>query len=196
MPNSNMKQLVIGLPSAGKTTFLAALWHVVDTEEVKDSLKLECLHTDHSYLNKIRDLWSNAFPLERTKIGDEQLVSMLLKEPNSDSSTEVLFPDLSGESFRLQWTDRRMSLDYASLARSAIGGLLLVHPEKVREEILISHTQNIIESMRGEEAKAACEVDVPPDVPPKDDIQMSEETPWDAKNAPTQVQLVDLLTRF
>src|SRR5713101_5555724 len=136
------KQFVIGLPLAGKTTVLAALWHVVNSGEVDGSLDLEILHGDQEYLNEIRDLWADANILERTKIGHERFVSMRLKKPDRNHSTEIIFPDLSGESFELQWTQRWMKSEHVELTREAIGGLLLVHAEQKYRETLMSDTRN------------------------------------------------------
>jgi stage III sporulation protein SpoIIIAA len=57
--SSASNQLIIGLPETGKTTFLAALWHVVTSEEVNESLRLERLHGDSKYLNEISAKWAS-----------------------------------------------------------------------------------------------------------------------------------------
>ena len=38
------RQLVVGLPGSGKTTFLAALWYLVVWGEVATALRLDRLH--------------------------------------------------------------------------------------------------------------------------------------------------------
>ena len=37
-------QLVVGLPGSGKTTFLAALWHALESAEVSLALQLTEVH--------------------------------------------------------------------------------------------------------------------------------------------------------
>ena len=51
-----MKQFytIIGMPSSGKTTFLAALWHLITSGELDPSLTLERLEGDYYYLNLSR----------------------------------------------------------------------------------------------------------------------------------------------
>lgn len=39
----NANHTIIGMPNSGKTTFLAALWHLVTSGEVKSSLALDHL---------------------------------------------------------------------------------------------------------------------------------------------------------
>ena len=58
MENYNKKLLMVGLPETGKTTYLAALWDVVNNpEEVEGALKLACLPVNAQYLNMISEKW-------------------------------------------------------------------------------------------------------------------------------------------
>jgi len=210
MNQSISKQFIIGLPSAGKTTFLAALWHVVETREVRGSLVLDHLDGDHSYLNDIRDLWADSKKLPRNKIADEHIVSMHLLNPRTNNITEVFFPDLSGESFQLQWTDRRIEENHLMLIKEASGGLLFLQPEHVIPETLISETNNIVNRIKdasqndGDDAeskllvesiatdKLALNDNIKDELSDNNKEALLEEE-YDARNAPTQVQLVDLL---
>jgi hypothetical protein len=176
---SDCKQLLIGLPGTGKTTFLAALWYVVDSDEVLGSLQLETLHGDREHLNKIRSDWLSCRTIARTTIASEQLVSMKLTEPSGGRTTEVFFPDMSGESFRLQWKDRAWTKKYDQLVREAAGALLFVHPSTIVEPIRIDTANQLVAEL-AEEASS-------------NSLAQDELTSWDADRAPTQVQLVELL---
>jgi hypothetical protein len=196
--NEAIRVFLIGLPDAGKTTFLAALYHVVESGEVQSSLRLERRHGDYTHLNAIRNQWADANSLERTKIPDEQSVSMILRDQITDRVAETVLPDLSGESFELQWTDRQMPSQYARLLREAAGGLLLVHPARVKEETLISEVQNLINTMKNASAVASGEADHSPpngtgEPGQKDDCVPKEQPVWQAKDAPTALKLVELL---
>ncbi len=193
MNGARRSAFLIGLPEAGKTTFLAALFHVVESSEISSALKLERLHGDHKHLNDIRGLWADAKPLERTKIPDEQTVSMLVRHTQSGLVAEVVLPDLSGESFELQWTDRRMSADFAELVKQSVGGLLLIHPAKVREEVLISEVDGIVQQLtpsttaveQGQSGKESLSTDIAATTEPT--------VEWSPDNAPTAAKLVELL---
>ncbi len=180
---SVFKQLLIGLPKVGKTTFLAALWHVVDSEEVQGSLRLKTLHGEREHLNKIRNVWLSCRKIERTVMGSEQLVSMQLTNRDRNTLTEVFFPDMDGESFRLQWKDRVWSKEYDQLVREAGGILLFVHPKQIIEPIRIAVAAGIAAAIETEKSQTSSDQDELHDKP----------TPWDAERAPTQVQLVELL---
>ena len=146
---SDSKVLVIGLPFTGKTTFLAALWAVVSSGEVPGSLTLEKLEGDKQYLNEIRATWADVQKLDRTKIADERVVSMRLKDEASGRCGEILFRDMSGESFEQQWTHRIWSQDYATLVQEAGGAILFVHPRQVKDTVLIAKKDAAAAIIRG-----------------------------------------------
>jgi len=172
--------LVVGLPATGKTTFLAALWHVAESAEIRCSLVVSRYHGDREYLNKIRDEWLEYRQLPRTGLVDEQSVSMRLVRRAGGSEVEVVFPDMSGESFKLQWTDRRWSVEYSRLVSQAAGVLLFVHPDEVVEPTRIDQANRLVAEL--------------PEVPePPTDAEFEESVEWDPSQAPTQVQLVELL---
>jgi hypothetical protein len=172
--------LLIGLPETGKTTFLAALWHVVESGEVQSSLKLENLHGNRDHLNLIRSEWSSCKPLSRTGITSEKLVSMLLTDPETGKTTEVYFPDMSGESFHLQWKTRKWTKEYDDIVIKASGALLFIHPNMVREPIRIDYASQFVDIIGKSES-------------PPEGSSPESEIPWDPGFAPTQVELVDLL---
>src|SRR5437660_6881619 len=118
---TNYKQLIIGLPESGKTTFLAALWNVVTSREVDGSLRLVKLDGDRKHLNKIRKAWLEYRKVGRTVPTTEEVVSMKLGLPRDDRLVELVFPDMSGESFRQQWVDRKWTKEYDELVSEASG---------------------------------------------------------------------------
>lgn len=167
------KQLLIGLPSTGKTTFLAALWHVVGYEELRESLVLDRLEGDHEYLNNIRDEWLRCEKMGRTVTGPFNLTYMRLREPDNDKIiTEIIFPDISGEMFKTQWEERRWLITYADLVKDATGILLFVHPDQVKVPVSINQVDHVTSV---------------------DESNIEPIVEWDPKNTPTQVILVDLL---
>jgi len=182
---TSYKQLIIGLPEAGKTTFLAALWHVVTSKEVDGSLQLIKLDGDRKHLNKIRKAWLEYRKVGRTIPTTEELVSMRLGLPKNQRSVELVFPDMSGESFRQQWVDRKWSKEYDDLVKEASGVLLFVHPLKV---VGPDRLEPALEEIVAEIADEEDEENEASGVSDEDSLPE-----WDAKTSPTQVQLVELL---
>jgi hypothetical protein len=172
--------LFIGLPRTGKTTFLAALWHQVDSSEIPEGLHLSELHGDREYLNKIRDSWLGCWEIDRTRVGGEEVVAMRLAEEGAPTIAELVIPDLSGETFRQQWEKRRWTKSYHQLTDHAEGALVFVHPEEVIEPARIDEAESLIVELKDH------------DVMETDGLHESWR-PWTPDSAPTQVQVVDLL---
>src|SRR5271165_6669586 len=78
---TQMYHSIIGLPGTGKTTFLAALWHLIDAGEVSTRLVLDKLIGDHSYLNSIVEAWRRCEEVPRTSMAAEASVAVHLHEP-------------------------------------------------------------------------------------------------------------------
>ena len=165
--------VIIGLPASGKTTYLAALWHLVTAREVDTTLRFGDLRVgDFAHLNAIAARWRNAIVQERTAVAGNRLVSMNLLD-GANQALRVTFPDVPGEAFRGMWEDRECDPKLASILRA--GDVLLFvqadtmqAPNWIVDEVALSKAAGL----EG------------PDGHPK---------PWNPRHAPTQVQLVDLL---
>ena len=176
------KLLVIGLPEAGKTTFLAALWHVVDSAEVDGSLVVSEVHGVRDHLNMIRAEWQKCRELDRTSIPAERIVSFKLRDPETSSIVELSLPDLSGETFRMQWENRQWTVEFDKLARECSGGLLFVHPNGVVEPQRINSTVDAMAAARVGKKETE-----------NRDSGVASSTPWSSAHAPTQVKLIEIL---
>jgi hypothetical protein len=174
------KQLIIGLPETGKTTFLAALWHVVTSEEIPESLRLAHLYGRVEYLNEIAGKWASSVAIDRTVPGTEELdIRMRLRLPSAEDVTELVFPDMSGEAFRHLWEDRQWENHYDEVARASTGALLFIHPDRVH------HPARIAELAVPTEAVSV-----------GDEDSDSTRSDWHPSQAGTAVKLVEFLQLF
>lgn len=177
---TNNHFLLIGLPSTGKTSFLAALWYMVGQSKLECGLSLHHLEGNNQYLNLIRDAWSEYRPVPRNIADTEKPVAMWLKDQKTGTVGRLSFPDLSGEAFRSQWTQRQLATAYDSSLAEAAGGVLFVNPvgpEKIIKPIRIDNIDAALEGIGGEDLKKT----------------KIKGVPWDIERSPTQVQLVDIL---
>lgn len=182
MRDSSSSQLFfMGLPGSGKTTFLAALWHVLDDQSSMTSLNLTRLSGDRTYLNRIAEAWRSCLPVERTTIQTEENVSLHL-ESDGLGEFELAVPDLSGEAFELQLTDRRMSVRHDEIVQKARGIILFLHPD-VQKGIQLSQANQLELAISDGDSRGS---------DPAEDNTASVE-PWSIEKLPTQVKLVDLL---
>lgn len=169
--------LAIGLPSMGKTTFLAALWHVVESRELDAALLLARLEGNSEYISKLREKWIACEELGRTAQGQVSVIQMRLRETSSGDEANLALPDISGETFRTQLRDRAWTAEYAQLSASISGALIFVHPSEVTEPVRIDEAEPLVAAI-GQEAAAAAAVEV---------------KPWTHDAIPTQVNVVELL---
>ena len=97
--STGSRLLLLGLRGSGKTTFLAALWHLLEAGEIPSALTLDSLQPDRSYLNRIRNSWLSAKEVGRTSIRTVESVSLSLREGSTNKRVEITIPDLSGDPF-------------------------------------------------------------------------------------------------
>lgn len=186
--------LVVGLPEAGKSTYLAALWELLDSDHIKSKLRLgNVSNTDRTYLNRIRDQWLKCEALLHTSTGDEQLLSIPLVDATGNAF-ELRVPDLSGETFQRQWVEREWTPGFRDLAERATGCLLLVNPQKIVEPSWLEEAAFLEKALS---EQGSTEIESPATPPPTPEAQPKEDAstiiPWSPEKSPTQVILVDLL---
>jgi hypothetical protein len=169
------RHLMLGLKGSGKTTFLAALWHLLEAAETTTRLRLSRLQADREYLNDIRNSWLSFEEVGRTTLRVPQHVSVSLEDMTTRDGIELSVPDLSGETYSIQWSARRTSRAFADLARVCTGLFVFIHAGAVRRSRVIApDPTDLREGMVGSPTNSLT-------------------TDWYAELAPTQVQLVDVI---
>src|ERR1035438_9220264 len=92
---------ICGFPESGKTSYLAALWHLITTGAEPTALQFESLRNgDASHLNAIATRWRRGLKQIRTETPSNKLVSMNLKNVAGDIMRLTLRDFLGGEFFR------------------------------------------------------------------------------------------------
>jgi hypothetical protein len=122
-------------------------------------------------------LGQNYKPVPRNNADSEKAVSMWLRNRETGRMGRLSFPDLSGEAFRSQWTQRQMASTYDGSLRDAAGGILFVHP-KIDKPHRIDLVNAVLDDIGGDGDKPT----------PKRKTRS-----WEIDRAPTQVQLVEIL---
>lgn len=139
----NRKIFIMGAPNAGKSTYLAALWHSVIQTEMPIKFKLKRMEKDTQYLYSLEKKWLAVEPLERTVIGQEvSELTLLLTDGNQD--LEVEFPDLSGETFQNIYENREMSQHLYQKICDANAILYFINVENIYHGQLISEVSEEI----------------------------------------------------
>ncbi len=164
---------IIGFPASGKTTLLAALWHLVRSGEIDTRLSFGSIRQgNYQHLNDISARWRDAMEQDRTQVAGMRMVSMDLVAGDK-SAVRLTFPDVPGEDYQRMWENREVGLDLAETLSSGnvmllVNGNKIDAPRWVYDDAELYRKLNIAYK--------------PGDV-----------VPWHPCLAPTQVQLVELL---
>ena len=181
--------LALGFPEAGKTTFLAALWHLAESEEIAEALCLERLPADAEYLNGIKNGWIRCQKVKPTIPGKEEFPSLWLRDRGGGPIGQVHFPDLSGEFFKRAWVNRRWSSQYDKIVAASNSILLFINPSKVRDPHTIADVAKIGKAVL-DAGEGLVSEQTTPSITESPAAAVEK---WEPEKAATQVQLVELL---
>jgi hypothetical protein len=166
----NETHTIIGMQDAGKTTYLAALWHLVNSHETQTSLVLDRLEGDANYLNEMVESWQQCEKVRRTSAAEDHPIVIYLKQPTTGVSVALNFTDLSGEKFEHQFANRYCSPEYVAEVNGGGGLLVFVNADRAHKGMTIKDAHGLLD---GEDTEGEIE--------------------WQPKFVPEQAQLVDLL---
>ena len=93
---TSQHHIILGYPESGKTTYLAALWHVIDAGLAGTSLVLEKTSGDAEYLNKIVEAWLRCEEVPRTYISNEEKVALHVRDTKTQATMVLTLPDFPG----------------------------------------------------------------------------------------------------
>lgn len=178
--------LLSGLVDAGKSTWLAALWQVFETDGFDSALALAAYLGDQRYIVELNRRWTRCQPFERTPIKSPGTVEVTLRDAEG-SEARLEIPDLSGELFQEHWKSRHWEPEFDRDIQAADGLLLMA--STLTKGVLMLRDLNALTAAAGEEEDAETGEEVP-DVGENGDGQ---EPKWDPSKSPDQVQLVEHL---
>lgn len=169
------RQLIVGMPNSGKSTFIAALRHLLVADEVETTLMLNGLAAEEEHLNRLEREWLNLKPVQRTKPSTEGWVELNIKNRETDELSSLLIPDLRGEAFEQPACAGQCSPDLYSALIDASGLLLFTNADRADDALQIDDLQDILPS-----ADAAAG-----DAP--------QASPFIPEDMPEEVKIVELL---
>jgi hypothetical protein len=176
---STHRFLLTGLPSSGKTSYLAAFWlYANGAPQSAFGVKTYPSHT--GYLDQLQQHWLEFKPVPRTPASSELSVVLQLHRKSDQRDIELTLPDLSGETIREIWTHRHWSPQFQTLLDNTAGALLFIHPQHIE----LGTTLQEVRELQGE---------LPPETEVVATTPAPDPAPFDAQNVPTQIQLIDIL---
>ena len=189
--------VIMGLPASGKTTFLAALWHLVEAEEMSCRLKLQTYNGDLSYLNRIAEAWRTFQKVPRTsQVGDVD-VTIHLVDRETKVQGAAFFPDLAGETFDAQVETRQCRPKFVEDVAKDDGILFFISADLKGNDLSIVEFNAMLPG-----GGAAGSVETAGDAviePEGGELAKEQAVPatrveWEPKLVPAQVRVVQLLS--
>ncbi|WP_158799417.1 hypothetical protein [Pedobacter sp. L105] len=181
--------MFIGLPNSGKSSFIGALWHVVESGEIDSLYSITVQPDDREYLNSLRSSFLDCKSVERTKTESVKKIELEIKDNTNGQVMNFVFPDLSGETYESQFEYRKLTIDYIDQVSGCNSIMLFVNPDFIKKGHLIL---NVDEMLDFKDSSNNLEINDKGNIPGK---QMKEdaEVKWTPKLCQSQVVLVDLL---
>ena len=182
----NANFVIMGLPASGKTTFLAALWHLIESQETECRLTMDGYRGDLVYLRLISTAWRTFKEVPRTSQVGNTDVTIYLKDRESGVCGTALFPDLAGETFDLQVEERKCRPEFIEQATADDGVLFFVNANLKEDGLTINELNSRIPETDADHADNAQQAST----------QTIQHPEWKPKYAPAQVKIVQLLSDF
>ncbi len=175
--------LIAGLPASGKSTFIAALWHVL-TNSGQSRFAVTDFAGNREYIQQLEQIWLAANQMPRTLRTQDAQVSIRVDDRSSGRRFILSLPDLSGEDFLAYFARREWPETLDEFVRDMSGVVLFVNPQHVVQPTLIRDLAALAEAAGANPALVGGAVAA----------EASPSVRWDAEKAPTAVILVDLLS--
>lgn len=184
----NSSFVVIGLPESGKTTFLAALWHLIETGDTECSLTLDGYRGELTYLNKIAEAWRTFQKVPRTPLGGEVNISIDLHNQKTGLRGTAFFPDVAGEVFDRQVIERRCRAEFVEVISADDGILFFISANTKDDFVSIGEmnerlgiaTERQVNGANQEGEQTA--------------LQIAHGRDWQQEDLPRQVKIVQVLS--
>ncbi|MGI2192713.1 hypothetical protein ACRN9V_14840 [Shewanella baltica] len=165
-----------GLPSSGKTTFMAALGYLLENDEVEKEFELTGLPAERRFFNELADRWLRCEPMLRTKVSSSDKIRMNIK--NKDLHISVEMPDFSGETWEQLWSEHEIDNQLVAELEKNPSIVIFIQSDYVQAPMLLTDQSEMINC--------------------KEPISSVESlVPWEpTKHVPTQAIVVDLLRKI
>ena len=138
----NATVVMAGLPKTGKTTFLGALYHVLESGD-SGLIELQTMPDTRRYVEAVRQRWLRVEPESRTSASSPIMNELNLSINGGCGNLALCWPDLSGEYFLEMVRNRTLNHAVATILRDATALLFFVHPDTVSQSPRIDDLNKI-----------------------------------------------------
>lgn len=93
------KCLIAGLPAAGKTTYIAALYTIEKEGDTGHALTCVKYPDNTFYLDGLRKCWLGMKSVDRTTLVEPAVIELVMKNKETEETLTLKIPDFKGESY-------------------------------------------------------------------------------------------------
>ena len=131
--------LLAGLPAAGKSTYITALWAVEKDGKSGHLLSCDGLPSESSYIDSMRENWLVLKEVRRTTFAEPQEIVLPMKSGRTGEKINLSLPDFKGEVF-LRILDNAVTADIDDWCKKSNGILFMLSlgnssPQMLQEEV-------------------------------------------------------------
>jgi hypothetical protein len=171
MTDKEYQLLIVGLPEAGKSSFIHAVDELLQDPPTEDALRSYGYAKDRTYLERDKGNFRAGKKLVHTERNlQEAPPELWFQDPKTLRMGKLFIPDLRGETFQDQWRDRKWTRSFRGDLKKINGALIFVRADMpASNQELLGH----MAAMRSPNSQTR--------------------PPFDPRKASPQVQLVDVL---
>jgi len=175
----------IGLPTTGKSTYIGALWQIIQDDLDQTVVELST-SGDRSYLQELGDAVAQLRPVRRTDVDSTE--GMLLEVAlDGELRVRLDVPDMSGESVRLLVEERRWHANLSAVLQRCSSILFFVHPSQITNAFRANLTSSLLEELTAP-ASGSEVAEAPPS-----SAERSSVPDFHARDACTSAKAIDIL---
>ena len=131
--------LLAGLPAAGKSTYITALWAVEKDGKSGHLLSCDGMPSESSYIDSMRENWMVLKEVRRTTFAEPQEIVLPMKSSQTGENINLSLPDFKGEVFQ-RVLDNAVSKEIEDWCDKSSGILYMLNlggssPQMLQEEV-------------------------------------------------------------
>ena len=131
--------LLAGLPAAGKSTYITALWAVEKDGKSGHLLSCDGMPSESSYIDSMRENWMVLKEVRRTAFAEPQEIVLPMKSSQTGEKINLSLPDFKGEVFQ-RVLDNAVSKEIEDWCDKSSGILYMLNlggssPQMLQEEV-------------------------------------------------------------
>lgn len=131
--------LLAGLPAAGKSTYITALWAVEKDGKSGHLLSCDGMPSESSYIDSMRENWMVLKEVRRTTFAEPQEIVLPMKSSQTGEKINLSLPDFKGEVFQ-RVLDNAVSKEIEDWCDKSSGILYMLNlggssPQMLQEEV-------------------------------------------------------------